>query len=291
LTRGVLLARERRAEALEARGAFLDAVALYKQNLEDDARAPHAQPRLLGTPALAWSHFGLALKRAGRREQAAAAYEAGLRALERGRAEPDTDAWRESSRLHLLSLLITLHAGRDDAALRVGTQRMFAPQLDALAAARDEVCVDYEGSNGVTLTGVRSGRRWTLAREGAAPDDAVHAGRLLLRIKELPRAPLGPPPAASPAAVAAAAAAAAQRAMSDRERHLAAARDTLRERVPQLPSLPAARCAACGGGGAAKRCGACGGPAYCGAACQRAHWKAHKPACGKRSCAADGGAP
>jgi hypothetical protein len=33
------------------------------------------------------------------------------------------------------------------------------------------------------------------------------------------------------------------------------------------------------GAEATQRCGACGGPFYCGAACQRQHWKAHRRAC------------
>jgi hypothetical protein len=33
--------------------------------------------------------------------------------------------------------------------------------------------------------------------------------------------------------------------------------------------------------GAFKTCAACGGPRYCGPACQRAHWKAHKKSCTK----------
>jgi hypothetical protein len=49
----------------------------------------------------------------------------------------------------------------------------------------------------------------------------------------------------------------------------------------------AAACDACGiavaasagGGSGLKRCGACRVAAYCGAACQRAHWRAHKAAC------------
>jgi hypothetical protein len=40
-----------------------------------------------------------------------------------------------------------------------------------------------------------------------------------------------------------------------------------------------ATAAAAAGGGALKLCSRCRRVAYCGAACQNAHWKAHKPAC------------
>jgi len=38
-------------------------------------------------------------------------------------------------------------------------------------------------------------------------------------------------------------------------------------------------CAACGAPGAGAKCGRCRRASYCGAACQRSHWKAHKGQC------------
>ena len=48
--------------------------------------------------------------------------------------------------------------------------------------------------------------------------------------------------------------------------------------------LPPKCCALCGKP-AYGRCGGCGGPAYCDAACQKTHWKAHKAEC-KAACKA-----
>jgi hypothetical protein len=66
------------------------------------------------------------------------------------------------------------------------------------------------------------------------------------------------------------------------------AHNTASSNLPALPKLPSARCAVCSGP-ASKRCSACGVPYYCGAACQRQDWKAHKAAC-KAAAAASGGA-
>lgn len=54
-------------------------------------------------------------------------------------------------------------------------------------------------------------------------------------------------------------------------------------RVDVLPPLPQPTCASCGArrgaGVALRRCGACLGPLFCGPACQKAHWPAHRDAC------------
>lgn len=58
------------------------------------------------------------------------------------------------------------------------------------------------------------------------------------------------------------------------------------ERAPRLMGFPTTKlelcplCVHCGNK-ATSRCGQCRVAAYCGAACQRAHWKTHKPCCGK----------
>lgn len=55
--------------------------------------------------------------------------------------------------------------------------------------------------------------------------------------------------------------------------------------APEKPSAAQTRCAACGAVGVKTRCGACRGPSYCGADCQRAHWKEHKLRCAKTTAA------
>ena len=40
-------------------------------------------------------------------------------------------------------------------------------------------------------------------------------------------------------------------------------------------------CYQCGRDGASMQCSRCKSARYCGAECQRAHWKAHKPDCKK----------
>ncbi len=116
VTRELLAARTREAEALEASARFDDAAALYRRNLADDTRAPGA--RLLLSPPMEWAYLGLALKRAGRFADARTAYAAGVRAAAVGPMSPDTPTCRESHRLHLRSLEVTLHLSTRDMAAR-----------------------------------------------------------------------------------------------------------------------------------------------------------------------------
>jgi len=44
-------------------------------------------------------------------------------------------------------------------------------------------------------------------------------------------------------------------------------------------------CEHCGKPGATARCARCRGAVYCGRACQRAHWRSHRPACRVRAAA------
>ena len=89
------------AEALEAQGKFRKAAAIYKECVDADAADPGA--RLTDSPPLVMGWWGLALKRSGDLAGAAAAYDAGLAALERGCAlSPEAPEWRESVRLDLL---------------------------------------------------------------------------------------------------------------------------------------------------------------------------------------------
>jgi hypothetical protein len=65
--------------------------------------------------------------------------------------------------------------------------------------------------------------------------------------------------------------------------------ECVRVRVSNLvcddAALSVGACASCGAGGAAKRCAACRAVFYCGSACQKAHWKAHKAPCGAAAAA------
>ena len=110
VTREVCNSRTRQAEVLEAQGRFLEAAALYRRNLDDAA----ATPGLLASPPMEWAYYGLALKRAGQLDAAADAYASGLRAAAEGPVEPDTPQWRESHRLNLRNLEITLRLAQGD---------------------------------------------------------------------------------------------------------------------------------------------------------------------------------
>jgi hypothetical protein len=283
-TRQTLLAREYEAETLEAAGRYMEAAALYKQNITDDARNPEA--RLLQTPPMQWEFYGLALKRAGRYTEACRAYDAGLRALQRCLIEPDTPQWRETMRLHLLEKCITLSdASGDRAHMESAFQRIFAAQT-ALLQAQGEQEWSYAGVHGncnACIIGRISGRRFQVFERRAAADDAVHAGLTLWGIEEVPRTAGTPTqlPVWRPAPRSTLAEADLKRARMS----LAMRRDAV---VP--PSLlPPMHCAVCGEP-ATKCCAACGGPAYCSAACQKSQWKTHKPACMAARAAAAGGA-
>jgi hypothetical protein len=289
-TRATIYTREHEAEALEAAGRYMEAAVLYKQNLTDDARNPEA--RLIFTPPMHWSHYGLALKRAGRFDEALAAYEAGLRALQNGPVAPDTPQWREAQRLQLLQKCITLsHASGDGALFRRAHERIFAEQMREMEAQGDSQFI-FGGGGGAgqdltaCITGRTTGRRFGVIERFAAPDDTVHGSLMLASVEELPRETniealvrrtARQLPRGSPQSRAAVDLESARKQLG--MRHDAAA----------PPSLPKLRCAACGEQ-AAKRCAACGGPAYCGPVCQKADWKAHKPACKAAQAAAAGGA-
>ena len=288
LTRTTLKARICEAEALEAVGRYDEAAALYKQTLADNAR--HPALRLLGTPPQVWKFYGLALARAGRDKEAYAAYEAGLRALAAGTVEPETPAWRETQRLDLLdSMAVLTQGGRHKDISKSAFERMFACQVEEAILRNDDKIVFEKPPGGrTTMRCIRSGRRWVCAPWSPPDDDHVHARVTLYRIQELPRESGGT------IAEAMSAMRAGKQERHDPEAHAAnslnsARRDLLRHADIKLPpKLPTARCAVCGAD-ARKRCAGCGGPYYCGATCQRTHWKAHKSECRRAAQTAAGG--
>ena len=285
-TRTTLLAREHEAEALEAAGRYLEAAALYKQNVDEDARNPAA--RLLQVPARQWSFYGLALKRAGRYQEALAAYEAGLRVLQTGPIDPDTPQWRESTRLSLLQKLITLAQAMHDQQLYSSTcARIFERQMDEMHTQGDtEFVFEFKSGGGdytACITGCATARRFAVVDYRPPAGDTVHAGLTMSHVVELSRE------TDLAASISECSADWSFARGTDAALDLRFARQDLGKShgAAELPSLPKLRCALCGAP-APKRCGACGGPPYCGPACQRAHWKAHKPAC--KAARAAGGA-
>ena len=199
-----LTARVHYGEALEKKGDFLDAAAVYKSCVEDMTRnsrgclsPPPFRMYQISVPLL-WSFYGLALKRGGRLSEASNAYEAGLRALpamplQAGRVY---EVERESLRLDLLVKLIMLHRSCGNAAACVSAQRrIFHTQLAELEASGDEGHVELHMSGGATLTGIHTRRRWELVLQGddapasenqQADDDST---RFFTRIVQLPPAP------------------------------------------------------------------------------------------------------
>ncbi len=290
-------------EALETAGDFHGAAAVYKTCIVDMTRDPSlcssapvpARGHRPSLPLL-WAFHGLALKRARRLAEAASAYEAGLRALsamplQAGRAY---EVEREDLRLDLLIKLIILHrsCGNKPGVL-AAQNRVFEKQLAELLAAGDDSHVELHLSGGATLTGIRTRRRWALLPSnayeaaGAAPAAGAEADdslRFVCRIVTMPPAPASwrPPrrpelPMPRPGTT-----------MLPTAEECVRMAHTTACNLPALPKLPSARCAVCGEP-ASKRCSACGVPYYCGAACQRQDWKAHKVAC-KAAAAASGGA-
>ena len=119
--------------------------------------------------------------------------------------------------------------------------------------------------------------------------EGVHAGKLLYRVEDVPRG----------TSTTKAEAHSKRRSAKEREppevresASLANARQVMKRAadVAPPPQLPAARCAVCGAK-ARKHCSGCGGASYCGSACQKLHWKEHKPECkAAQAAAADGAA-
>jgi tetratricopeptide (TPR) repeat protein len=259
------------AEALEAAGRFLEAAALYKQCLDANARNPGAH--LLRIPPNMWAYYGLALMRAGRFREARAAYDAGLRALELGcYIEPDTPEWRETMRLRLYRFIVTLgQTMRDQAVFGEAFLQIFPEQLKQFQAAGERVSI---GGNDETMEiiGEISGRRFGVVHR--LETEGPNAGLRLGRVEELPRVNPASTELETPGIWSKPLS--AQRCAAA---NLANARENLTKHdMAAVPKLPQARCALCSEA-ASKRCSACGVPAYCGPACQKAHWKVHKPEC------------
>lgn len=272
LSRSAIYERVHHAEALESVGKFAEAELVYRECLDADARSPGA--RLLMTPAMVWSFYGLALKRQEKWAAAEAAYETGIKSITgRGYAEPDTAEWRESVKLVLLDLLIILHDASGNVQKRqTAINRLFGRQME-LMMDRGETQITFENGseskNGTAIYGLQTKLAWHLREE-------EHAGMLMTAIRPLTS---GRGPSAHRTSSGA-------RAMT-REDNVAAARKLLGKTgagSKAVPRLPRPACAACGSADAPKRCGACGGPAYCDAECQKAHWRAvHKTACAATS--------
>jgi len=273
LSRSAIYERVRHAEALESVGKFAEAELVYRECLDADARSPGA--RLLMTPAMVWSYYGLALKRQEKWAAAEAAYESGIKSITgRGYAEPDTAEWRESVKLDLLDLLVTLHDASGNMQKRqVAINRIFRPQME-LMVDRGETQITFENGseskNGTSIYGLKTKLAWHIRQE-------EHAGMLMNAIRPLTS---GRGPTTRPFTTS-------SDSWMTREDNVAAARKLLGKTgagSKAVPRLPRPSCSACGLADAPKRCGACGGPAYCDAECQKKHWRAaHKTACAATS--------
>lgn len=269
VTRAVCDARTGQAEVLEAQGRFLEAAALYKQNLADAV----ATPGLLASPPMEWAYYGLALKRAGNLDAAAHAYAAGLRAAAEGPMEPDTPLWRESHRLNLRNLEITLRLAQGDtAAAKRAVMELFRNEARAAGGTVEPMWSfeDMMGGSGFLLD-TRTGKGWeltfTVESIGSFYGLQVFRTRELApsSVKRRKLAPMDEMRAHSGASHA-------------RQQAASSLKSSLARGASALPRLPPASCARCGVE-AGKRCGACGVAPYCGAGCQRAHWAEHKTAC------------
>ena len=258
LTHRAMLMRTMHAEQLEARGEYIAAAEIYKRMLCDVKRNPSLH--LVDSPPLVWSYYGIALKRAGHLVQADAAYEAGLRELRTCRMLPDTPQVRDSARLDLLSHLVYLHLYTKTAKEDAAVERLFCAQINELVLSGERSYAVECINDQLVLIGHTTRRRFAL--ESLHEHDHTGKPLNLMRIVELPRSwqPTGP------------------KAGGDSDLRMARATVELSSGPPKLPQLPRGRCAACGNE-ATKRCAACNGPFYCGAACQKLHWKDHRAAC------------
>jgi len=274
LSRDAIYQRVHHAEALESVGKFAEAEVVYRECLNADAR--HPGDHLLMTPGLIWSYLGLCLKRQSKWAAADAAYEVGFRSITGdGFAEPDVPEWRETTRLVLLELMISLHIASGDTQRRDrALMRMFGTHIELLKARGEaEVKVDFR-TDATRIYGVHSQMGWCVG-EISLPDEKWE--KYNLRFKAIIPLPAGQVPAfAGDVAVV------PGPLGTDLSDDVAAARRTLYRSgaAKALPSLPRPICAECGAADAPKRCAVCRGPAYCDADCQKAHWRAvHKKVC------------
>jgi hypothetical protein len=186
-------------------------------------------------------------------------------------------------RIMLLQLLAALHqASGDKQRHAAAMQRLFERQLRACAAAPGgggggDIAADFGVHDGEhfccsIVSGAHAGRCFHVVRD-SAPPAAPAACAQLARIEEVTSA-------SGRAAIAAALRRCGEQDANEPllqpYKQLAAAK--------KLPAPPRASCAGCGAraapdGAALKQCDACRTVSYCGRACQRSHWAAHKPAC------------
>jgi hypothetical protein len=276
--------RVRAAEALEARGEFVAAAALYKSCITDDMRVPGGVSR---DPAILWQYYGLALKRAGDIAGAKAAYMSGIALLASGcRVSPNVPQRRETQRLLLFINILNITPAEQYTNVCVP---MFEPAVPALRSwGRQLICV--HGYTGTWIEHVSSGCRYAVVEDGAIgsaseePGDTTSGLQCIARLPDRVGAFVPPNDddhASAPDPGRHVLVVLPMRAADDScELETLGARSLLGPGAVLLPKLIHGTCAACGAVRAAlKRCAACGLVEYCDSACQNTHWRQHKRSC------------
>ena len=225
------------------------------------------------------SFQGLAMKRAGAFGEAEALYEAGLQHVASSACARIAPPERESLRIMLLKLLITLHssAGNEHKS-RDAFARLFQPVVKLLkrnpavyAGNAGSVCyLEFvHEDDQYTATCTTTGRVFAVVE---IPKQLQSLSSLLGVLTEHQ-------------------AIVEQRRGGGGVTQLAGCADPVLEplrrgaQVQKLPRVPRLACAGCGapqrddGAAPMQRCAACAQVAYCCRACQVRHWPAHKAAC------------
>jgi len=302
--------RTARAEAMEYAELFTEAAALYKQNLDDHRDVPAGTSGLQNEPRM-WYFYGIALRKQDDDAGAMKAYKHGLALLKAGcPLAPNTEEYRESLRLHILSLMRVIldKQPHGDASY---VEQVFFRELKVLRKKQPQIHVNYrqEGPNGAAqrrlvhacaqcgsshrcssggwMECMETGERWAVADYTSGGLDLLRVVRLPDRVgpfRQSPYFPDGPgrmpwtEDNAEPLPDAG-----AHIIMDTTQTGKSVLRKAARRGAAKLPPLQS-KCGGCGVIGFSMQvCGSCKQESYCSKSCQTDAWKAHKTDCGKHT--------
>lgn len=305
--------RTARAEAMEYAGLFAEAAALYKQNLDDHRDVPAGTSGLKNEPRM-WYFYGIALRKQDDDAGAMKAYKHGLALLKAGcPLAPNTEEYRESLRLHIMSVMRVILTKQLDGRASYAEQ-VFYRELKVLRKKQRQIHVSYrqDGTNGAArrrlpyacmcaqcgsshrcssewMECIETGERWAVAEYTSGGQDLLRVVRLPDRVGPFRQSPYFPDghlrsgrmpwteDNAEPLPDAG-----AHIIMDTTQTGKTVLRKAARRGAAKLPPLQS-KCGGCGVIGSSMQvCGSCKQVSYCSKSCQTDAWKAHKTDCSKQ---------